>query len=232
LNSSEIVIATTTVSDSTRARDIANELIAQSAAACVQIDGPVQSVYRWDGETCADTEWRLTIKTTAASLARCRDIVLRLHPYEMPQWIVVTATSVDDAYARWVADSVTVAAAATDADRACVTFHVHLTGIDSGDLGTDFQTVFAMLDQNPRIHIEQDGSFVWSGAGWQLDGMIYDRNETLRYVDLKGNCPPQVWNALVAILAISPSFAQVLLLPDGGLNSLQDFEKMTWPATP
>jgi len=108
-------------------------------------------------------------------------------------------------------------------------FHIHLVGQRGGDLGTDFDTVCASLAAIDRVHMELDGSFVWGGPGWQIDSMIYDRNETLRYVDLKGSCPKAIWDALLNMLAPSNRVADVVLLPGGGLYELQQFEILTWP---
>ena len=108
-------------------------------------------------------------------------------------------------------------------------FHIHLVGKRGGDLGTDFDTVCASLAAIDRVHMEPDGSFVWGGPGWQIDGMIYDRNETLRYVDLKGCCPKVIWEALLDVIALSNRLSNVVLLPEGGLYELQQFEILTWP---
>lgn len=109
------------------------------------------------------------------------------------------------------------------------TFHVHLVATDGADLGTGFVEVCQQLDQTPRLHLELDGSFVWVGEGWQLYGMIYDRDERLQYVDLRGNCPKSVWSSLTAMLVKDSTMANVVQLPSGGLYDLQWFERMTWP---
>lgn len=109
-------------------------------------------------------------------------------------------------------------------------FHVHLVGAKGGTLGTDFDEVSRLLGLIERLHLELDGAFVWVGDGWQIDGMLYDRDNHLRYVDLKGACPLSVWHRLTRI-CIEPTLASglVLRLPVGGLYDLQTFERMTWP---
>lgn len=103
---SQLAMATTTVSTADQAEQMAAQVVASKLAACVQIDGPIRSHYVWDGKTEVATEWRLTFKTTGPRLAELAVLVHRLHPYELPQWIVVSAADASAGYARWVAESV------------------------------------------------------------------------------------------------------------------------------
>ncbi len=107
-------------------------------------------------------------------------------------------------------------------------FHVHLVAADSRDLGTKFEEACAELSSISRLHLEMDGSFVWVGPDWQLDGMIYDCDDRLRYVELKGSCPLEKWRLLQAILVRSPALGRIICLPEGGLYDLQTFESFTW----
>ena len=54
---------------------------------------------------------------------------------------------------------------------------------------------------SPRLFIEPDGSFVWTGeeAGqsWQVDGNLIDRGDFLAYVELKGRCPEEQFDELL-----------------------------------
>jgi periplasmic divalent cation tolerance protein len=103
---SQLAMATTTVSTADQAEQMAAHVVASGLAACAQIDGPIRSHYTWDGQAEAATEWRLTFKTTGPRLAELAELVHQLHPYELPQWIVVSAADASAGYARWVADSV------------------------------------------------------------------------------------------------------------------------------
>ena len=57
----------------------------------------------------------------------------------------------------------------------------------------------------PGLYFEMDGSFVWAvregveNVG-QIDGMIYDRDEAIEYLDLKGNAPNFWWEKLLGVL--------------------------------
>jgi hypothetical protein len=68
-----------------------------------------------------------------------------------------------------------------------------------------FEEVSAALQKLPRMFLEPDGSFVWvspqgSSQAWQLDGVLYDRNDRLLFVELKGTCPPDELDQLLAAL--------------------------------
>lgn len=97
----EILSLTTTVASREDAQRLARALIDRRLAACVQLDTGVQSHYRWKGETCADTEVRLTIKSLPAKLASLQDFMAEQHPYEVPQLLWQTMGA-SPAYAEWV----------------------------------------------------------------------------------------------------------------------------------
>jgi hypothetical protein len=68
-----------------------------------------------------------------------------------------------------------------------------------------FETVCERLARLPRMFIEPDGSFVWTGVAadgqrWQLDGNLFDRADRLCYVDCKGQAPTDALDALLACL--------------------------------
>jgi periplasmic divalent cation tolerance protein len=83
----------------------ANRLVAARLAACVQIDGPVHSTYRWQGAVETAEEWRCTCKTTPARAAACVAAIVAGHPYATPEVLVRQATATP-AYAAWVRESV------------------------------------------------------------------------------------------------------------------------------
>ena len=66
---SEVVLLLSTFGDLATAETCARHLVEHSRAACVQIDGPVRSVYQWKGNIEADEEFRLLIKTSPESLS-------------------------------------------------------------------------------------------------------------------------------------------------------------------
>ena len=96
----------TTVDQSDKAEQIAATLINERLAACVQIDGPITSVYRWNGQIQRDQEWRCTIKTIAE---RSEEVLRRLeeiHPYDTPEILATRVDEASEAYARWAKESI------------------------------------------------------------------------------------------------------------------------------
>jgi periplasmic divalent cation tolerance protein len=94
-------LAWTTVATMADADTLARAILAGNHAACVQIDGPILSLYPWNGKTERSEEFRLLIKCTEAQLSGLERCVLSQHPYETPEWIVVRADSVGEKYLSW-----------------------------------------------------------------------------------------------------------------------------------
>lgn len=94
-----------TVDSELRARDLATALVSGAFAACVQVVGPIHSVYRWRGAVETATEWLLLMKTTEARFPELRDAIVERHPYEVPEIVAVLITTGLPAYLAWVADS-------------------------------------------------------------------------------------------------------------------------------
>ena len=94
-------VAWTTVGSEAEAAVLASLLVEEGLAACVQIDGPVRSFYRWRGKTESATECRLWIKCTVERIGAVEARVREAHPYEVPQWVALLADRVDPEYARW-----------------------------------------------------------------------------------------------------------------------------------
>lgn len=68
-----------------------------------------------------------------------------------------------------------------------------------------FDEAMDALSNLPRMYIEPDGSLLWTAASnsaerWQVDGNLYDGGRALAYVDLKGTCPVEVFDALLGCL--------------------------------
>jgi len=96
-----MLIAWTTVGNETDAKRLATEVIGLRLAACVQIDGPILSVYHWENKLQQEPEYRLTFKLLPAQLPGLQQHVLAHHPYDIPEWIVVRAEIVGEKYLSW-----------------------------------------------------------------------------------------------------------------------------------
>jgi periplasmic divalent cation tolerance protein len=95
----------TTFPDRDTAVACAERLVRDGVAACVQVDGPVASVYAWRGAVERAEEWRCTCKTSPGRAAACRAAITAGHPYDVPE-LIETVVAGTAAYAAWVRDSV------------------------------------------------------------------------------------------------------------------------------
>ena len=98
----EAIQVITTTAERTEADAIAEALLQQRLAACVQIGGPVDSSYWWNGRIETSREFVLTIKTRRALFARLETAILALHPYEQPEILAVAAVEVTPGYLKWL----------------------------------------------------------------------------------------------------------------------------------
>lgn len=96
----------TTTAEKSAASDLARRLIEGRLAACVQIDGPIESHYRWQGAIEQATEWRLMIKTTAAAASQVVAAVHELHAYDEPEILVTPIIGGSPGYLRWLSEEV------------------------------------------------------------------------------------------------------------------------------
>jgi periplasmic divalent cation tolerance protein len=104
---SEIVIVLTTAPDADRADSWARTLVEERLAACVNVHGPMASVYRWRGAVEREEERQVVIKTTKDRVQELQSRLAELHPYEVPEFLVIAVDSGSETYLRWVADSTT-----------------------------------------------------------------------------------------------------------------------------
>jgi|SRR5512146_707879 periplasmic divalent cation tolerance protein len=99
-------VVLSTVSNADEARTIATTLVEKQVAACVNIVGPIQSIYRWKGDAEESQEFLLLMKTTADNISRLREELVRLHSYEVPECITLEIESGLPAYLDWISESV------------------------------------------------------------------------------------------------------------------------------
>ncbi len=99
----DLVLILTTMPDDERAEELARTLVGERLAACVNVHGPMVSTYRWKGQVERDAERQVVIKTTRARLPDLEARLRALHPYELPEFLILDAEG-SQAYARWVSD--------------------------------------------------------------------------------------------------------------------------------
>lgn len=104
--SASLVVVWTTVANIDDGRRLAESLLEQRLAACVQIDAATTSFYVWEGVSEQAIEHRLVIKTTRAKSAVVLRFLDQAHPYDEPQIVVLPVSDASDGYRRWVVDAV------------------------------------------------------------------------------------------------------------------------------
>ena len=95
----------TTTSREADAERIARTLLESKLAACVQIAGPVMSIYWWKGVLETSEEWLCSIKTGEAQYAALEKAIRKVHPYEVPEAVALPVVDGHHAYLAWVASS-------------------------------------------------------------------------------------------------------------------------------
>ena len=91
-----------TAPDRKTAERLAETLVEQGLAACVNFSAPITSVYRWQGKIEQSDEIQLSIKTTKARYQACESALRAIHPYELPEIIAVPVEQGLDDYITWV----------------------------------------------------------------------------------------------------------------------------------
>ena len=101
------VIVLTTVGASFDAQPLATDLVGKHLAACVNIVPGIHSVYRWQGKVERDDEQLLLIKTVEERVQQLKEALFAAHPYEVPEFVVISMNDVAEPYRQWLLDSTT-----------------------------------------------------------------------------------------------------------------------------
>lgn len=102
----QVIVGLSTCPDEATARRIAEALVGERLATCVNRVSTVASTYFWDGRLQDEAEILLIIKTTAARVAELEARLKVLHPYELPELILLPVTGGNERYLQWVRDGV------------------------------------------------------------------------------------------------------------------------------
>ncbi len=100
------VVVLVTCGSNEEAERIARALVEARLAACVNILGPVRSIYRWEGKLNDDKEVLLLIKTSRSLFDQVRHAVEKAHSYEVPEVICLPIIDGAPNYLNWLTDSV------------------------------------------------------------------------------------------------------------------------------
>jgi len=87
------------------AKKIADHLVNNKFAACVNIIPGIQSIYTWKGSVCSENESLLFIKTKKVLIEKVKIEILSMHPYEVPEIIAVDIQDGLEEYLKWISNS-------------------------------------------------------------------------------------------------------------------------------
>lgn len=100
--SDQLVLVLSNAPDETLAKRIAHITVEEGLAACVNLGSSGLSMYMWQGTLEGAHEIPLTFKTTAAKLQALMERIKALHPYEVPEILVLPVIAGLDSYVQWV----------------------------------------------------------------------------------------------------------------------------------
>ena len=96
----------TTTESRDLAETIGRALLNQRLAACVQIVGPITSIYRWQGKVNTAQEWQCWAKTRRKLYGRIEETIRSLHPYQVPEILAIAVTAGSPDYLVWLTEAV------------------------------------------------------------------------------------------------------------------------------
>lgn len=99
------VIVLTTLPPDADSENFARALVEEHLAACVNVLPEMRSTYRWEGRVDDAREHQVIIKTTRERVPALRERVRALHPYEVPEFVVLSIVDGGDDYLGWIGDS-------------------------------------------------------------------------------------------------------------------------------
>lgn len=94
-----------TVPNRALGRSLGRQAVEAGLAACAQVSGPLESIYRWQGAVESAREWLLVLKTRTRCLTALEALVLAHHPYDTPQFIALPLLGGSQKYLAWLGAS-------------------------------------------------------------------------------------------------------------------------------
>ncbi len=102
-----VVVVFSTFPPGERAAEVARTLVSENLVACVNLVPQVRSIYRWQGQLQDDTEMLAIMKSTRDRVGELTSRLAALHPYEVPEIIVLPVDGGHAPYLAWVAGETT-----------------------------------------------------------------------------------------------------------------------------
>ena len=101
----EALVVLITAGNRENATQIAEKLVEEQLAACVNIVPQIESIYRWEGKICRDQEFLLIAKTERACYERLEATVRTVHSYTTPEIIAIPIICGSAPYLKWLTES-------------------------------------------------------------------------------------------------------------------------------
>ncbi len=98
----EVVICLTTFPDSEKAGQIGTVWVESQLAACVNLLPGAESIYRWEGKTERSQEVLAVLKTTRGRLPELESSLRELHPYDLPEFLILSPEGGSAEFLQWV----------------------------------------------------------------------------------------------------------------------------------
>jgi len=102
------ILVLTNVPDRAVATTLARALLDGRLAACVNIGGPVESIYHWRGGIETATEIPVAIRTQSALYSNVEAAIRKLHPYDTPEILAIPVAAGDERYLDWLSAETTL----------------------------------------------------------------------------------------------------------------------------
>ena len=101
-----MILVTTTVGKKEDAILLAKELLNKRLIACAQMDGPIESLYWWQGVIEQEPEYRLTVKSVDSKWDEIKAAIEAKHPYEVPEIIALPVAKENEGYKKWLLEEI------------------------------------------------------------------------------------------------------------------------------
>jgi periplasmic divalent cation tolerance protein len=101
-NQNQLLVVVTSLPNVEDAKALARYLVEGKLAACVQLMGGMQSIYRWEGKVCEEHEVLLSAKTTQSKWAEISRFIQEKHSYDLPEILAFSPEQYAQQYGEWV----------------------------------------------------------------------------------------------------------------------------------
>ncbi|MEW4563332.1 divalent-cation tolerance protein CutA [Bremerella sp. JC770] len=102
----QAIVVQTTTGSSADAERLAEIIIQNAKGACVQIAGPVTSIYPWQGAIQKEEEYLVSIKTTRQAFSSLAELIRLHHSYDVPEIIAIPIVDGSSDYMEWLVQSI------------------------------------------------------------------------------------------------------------------------------